>query len=107
MILKKDTADSGAVELDEGTMVGYLPQESAPVGEERVLDVATGRAGEIAELEKQLHALEQAGDVSGPEYLEAHAKHQALSDPQVEAKRRRCCAGSAIARAISAAKRRR
>jgi ATP-binding cassette subfamily F protein 3 len=64
-------------------MVGYLPQESEPVGEETVMDVATGRAGEVQALEKQLHALEQAGDVSSAEYLEAHAKHEALSNPQV------------------------
>ncbi|MBA2744416.1 MAG: ABC-F family ATP-binding cassette domain-containing protein, partial [Chthoniobacterales bacterium] len=45
IILKKDTPDAGAVERDEWTMVGYLPQESAPVGDETVMDVATGRAG--------------------------------------------------------------
>ncbi|HEX8279884.1 MAG TPA: ATP-binding cassette domain-containing protein, partial [Chthoniobacterales bacterium] len=66
VVLKRDEPDSGTVERDEWTMVGYLPQESEPVGEETVLDVATGRAGEIAALEKQLHALEQAGDVSSP-----------------------------------------
>jgi ATP-binding cassette subfamily F protein 3 len=74
-------------------MVGYLPQESEPVGEETVMDVATGRVGEVARLEKQLHALEKAGTVSGPEYLEAHAKHEALSDPQVEAKAKKMLRG--------------
>ena len=74
-------------------MVGYLPQESAPVGEETVMDVATGRAGEVEALEKTLKELEQAGTVSGPEYLEAHAKHEALSDPQVEAKAKKMLRG--------------
>ncbi len=60
-----------------------------------------------AELEKQPHALEQAADVSGPEYLEAHAKHQALSDPQVEAKAKKMLRGLGYARAISIARRRR
>ena len=44
-------------------------------GDETVLDVATGRVDELPRLEKRLHELEQAGDVSCPEYLEAHAKH--------------------------------
>ncbi|MDQ6765304.1 MAG: ATP-binding cassette domain-containing protein [Verrucomicrobiota bacterium] len=93
IILKKEDADAGVIERDEWTMVGYLPQESEPVGEETVLDVATGRVGEVASLEKQLHALEKEGAVSGPEYLEAHAKHEALSNPQVEAKAKKMLRG--------------
>ncbi|HEX8297076.1 MAG TPA: ABC-F family ATP-binding cassette domain-containing protein [Chthoniobacteraceae bacterium] len=93
IILKQDEPDSGMIERDEWTMVGYLPQESAPVGEETVLEVATGRAGEVAALEKRLHELEAAGTVDGPEYLEAHAKHEALSNPQVEAKAKKMLRG--------------
>jgi ATP-binding cassette, subfamily F, member 3 len=93
IILKRDTPDAGAVERDEWTMVGYLPQEGEAVGEETVMDVATGRAGELQALEKQLHALEQAGDVSSAEYLEAHAKHEALSNPQVDAKAKKMLRG--------------
>jgi ATP-binding cassette, subfamily F, member 3 len=93
IILRRAQPDAGTVQRDEWTMVGYLPQESEPVGEESVLDIATGRAGEVPALEKRLHELEQAGDVSGPEYLEAHAKHEALSDPQVDAKAKKMLAG--------------
>jgi len=93
IILKTTDADAGAVERDAWTMVGYLPQESAPVGDETVLDVATGRAGEIAQLEEQLHAREKAGDVESAEYLEAHAKHEALGDPGVEAKAKKMLRG--------------
>ncbi|MEP6810173.1 MAG: ATP-binding cassette domain-containing protein, partial [Chthoniobacterales bacterium] len=93
VILKKDTPDGGTIERDEWTMVGYLPQESEPVGEETVLEIATGRAGEVPALEAQLHTLEKAGTVSGPEYLEAHAKHEALTDPQVDAKAKKMLRG--------------
>ena len=93
VVLKKDTPDAGVIERDEWTMVGYLPQESEPVGEETVLDVATGRAGEVAELEQQLHVLEKAGTVSGPEYLEAHAKHEALTNTLVDAKAKKMLRG--------------
>ncbi len=93
IILRQDDADSGLVERDAWTMVGFLPQEAEAVGAESVLDVATGRAGEVEELEKKLHGLEQAGDVSSPDYLEAHAKHEALSNPQVDAKAKKMLRG--------------
>jgi ATP-binding cassette subfamily F protein 3 len=93
IILKREEPDAGVLERDEWTMVGYLPQESEPVGDETVLDVATGRVGEVVALERQLHELEKAGTVTGPAYLEAHAKHEALSDPQVEAKAKKMLRG--------------
>ena len=93
IILKREDPDSGAVDRDEWTMIGYLPQESEQVGEHTVLEIATGRAGEIEALEKTLHRLEAAGVVDTPEYLEAHAKHDALSDPQVDAKAKRMLRG--------------
>ena len=85
LILGADQPDAGTIQRDEWTMVGYLPQESEDVGAESVLEVATGRAGEVPRLEARLHELEKLGDVQSPAYLEAHAKHDALSDPQVEA----------------------
>jgi ATP-binding cassette subfamily F protein 3 len=93
LILKADTPDAGEVTRDEWTTVGFLPQECEPVGEETVLEVATGKAGEIERLEKQLAAYEAAGDVSSPEYFETHAKHDALQDPQAEAKAKRILKG--------------
>src|ERR1700744_4179471 len=93
IILKREEPDAGGVERDEWTMIGYLPQEAEAHGDETALDVATGRATEVPALEKRLHDLEKAGDVSSPEYLEAHAKHEALSNPQVDAKAKRMLAG--------------
>src|SRR6187455_3092574 len=81
IILKTEDPDFGTVERDEWTMIGYLPQEGEAVGEETVLDVATGRVDELPRLENQLHELERRGEVSSPEYLEVHAKHDKLNDP--------------------------
>jgi ATP-binding cassette subfamily F protein 3 len=92
LILKTQVPDEGAIERDEWTMVGYLPQEGEAVGEETVLQVATGRTN-LAQLEKQLAQLEKDGAVSSPEYFEAHAKHDALNDPQVAAKAKTILAG--------------
>ena len=93
LILRHKEPDAGTVERDEWTMVGYLPQEAEADGEETILDVATGRVDELPRLEKRLHELEAAGAVSSPEYLETHAKHDALNDPQVETKAKRMLRG--------------
>ncbi len=93
LILNRQEPDAGTVERDEWTMVGHLPQEAEAHGEETILDVATGRVDELPRLEKRLHELEAAGQVSAPEYLEAHAKHDALNDPQVETKAKKMLRG--------------
>jgi ATP-binding cassette subfamily F protein 3 len=93
IILKQLEPDAGTVERDEWTMVGHLPQEAEANGDETILDVATGRVDELPHLEKRLLELEKAGDVSSPEYLEAHAKHDALNDAQVETKAKKMLRG--------------
>ncbi len=93
IILGENEPDAGTVERDEWTMVGYLPQEGEAVGDETVLDIATGRAGELAAVEKQLRELELKGDVTSAEYNEATAKHSALADPKLEAKAKKMLAG--------------
>ncbi len=93
IILRKTEPDEGTLDRDIWTTVGFLPQEGEAVGEETVLEVATGRATELPRLEKRLHELELAGQVSGSEYMEAHAKHDALNDPQAEAKAKKMLAG--------------
>jgi ATP-binding cassette subfamily F protein 3 len=93
IILKQREADSGTIERDEWTTIGYLPQEAESHGEETIVDVATGRVDELPLLEKLLHDLEKAGDVSSPQYLEAHAKHDKLNDPEVETKAKKMLRG--------------
>src|SRR5215208_1003586 len=63
IILKTLEPESGSVERDIWTMVGYLPQEAEAIGDETVLDVATGRVEELPGLEARLHELEKAGTV--------------------------------------------
>lgn len=86
IVLGDEEADKGTVQRDEWTLTGFLPQESEDVGDYSVLEIATGRAGMIQELEATLKKLEDAGDVSCPAYLEADGKFNALNDPKVEAK---------------------
>ncbi|WP_009960789.1 ABC-F family ATP-binding cassette domain-containing protein [Verrucomicrobium spinosum] len=93
LILKNDTPDAGEIERDEWTTIGYLRQEAEPTGNETILDVATGKAGEMERLEAILKKCEASGDVSSMEYLEAHSQHEALHNPQAEAKAKKILKG--------------
>ncbi len=93
LIMKEDEPDSGEIHRDEWTTLGYLPQESEPSGDETIMDIATGKAGEIDALEKILSAHEKEGDVGAAAYLEAQAKHEALCDTQAEAKAKKILRG--------------
>ena len=85
IILQHMESDSGSIEFERGTRIGYLPQESAPVGEETVLELATAITPEIAALyatirkypdpdsPERLHATEQLIELEG-HTLEARAK---------------------------------
>jgi ATP-binding cassette subfamily F protein 3 len=44
IILGKEEADAGTVDFERGVRLGYLPQESQPVGNETVLQITTGAA---------------------------------------------------------------
>lgn len=93
VVLGTDSADSGEVVRDEWTTVGFLPQESAPVGDESALEIATGRGGVLQELEKELKSHEDAGTIDDPKYFEAQTQFDALSDPSVDAKAKKIMRG--------------
>jgi ATP-binding cassette subfamily F protein 3 len=42
LILGNDSPDEGTISMQRGVTLGFLPQESAPVGNETVLEIATG-----------------------------------------------------------------
>lgn len=46
LILKENSPDDGEVSLQRGTTVGFLPQESAPSGDETILQLATSVHGD-------------------------------------------------------------
>jgi ATP-binding cassette subfamily F protein 3 len=49
LILGHDTADAGEVMIERNATLGHLPQETAPVGEETVLELATAIPAQAAE----------------------------------------------------------
>jgi ATP-binding cassette subfamily F protein 3 len=93
LILKHDEPDEGVAEYDEWITFGYLPQEAEALGDESVLDVATGRAGEGAAHEALMTEHEKAGTTDSLEYHEAQTKLEQLNDPKREAKAKRMLKG--------------
>ena len=49
ILLGEVEEDEGKIEWERGTRIGYLPQESAPTGEETVLELATAITEELAQ----------------------------------------------------------
>ncbi len=62
IILNEISPDNGEVALERGAKVGFLPQESAPTGDETVLELACSFSPEFIEAARRLGALGQAHD---------------------------------------------
>ena len=93
LILGNNEPDSGRVNLQRGRTLGFLPQESAPSGEETVLQLATSVSEEMAEVHKLLRDFT---DEESPEHHEAVARFIELDGYNLEAKAKRILAGLAF-----------
>jgi ATP-binding cassette, subfamily F, member 3 len=93
IILGDAEADSGKIELERGTRIGFLPQESAPTGEETVTELATSVS---PELENVFAVLREHPSPDTPEHLEALEKFVELDGHNLEAKAKRILAGLAF-----------
>ena len=86
LILQSDTPDDGQVNFDRGITVGYLPQESAPAGDETVVELATAITPDFIELSRKL----KAWDTTHPDDLDPHddihARYNDLGGYQVESR---------------------
>src|ERR1051325_3094479 len=58
LILGEESADEGKIMLERNVSIGYLPQESAPIGDETVIEVATAVAPEYVKLRRAIKAWE-------------------------------------------------
>ena len=100
MILGRESPDEGKIILERNISIGFLPQESAPAGNETVLELATAITPEIESLQKQIKAWESdhPPDGSHPEEHEfptadVHARFDELGGYQLEAKAKKILAG--------------
>jgi ATP-binding cassette, subfamily F, member 3 len=96
ILLGTETADRGEMALQRGVVVGHLPQENAPVGEETVLELATAVTPELAEWRRRLRTLERSGETGTPDYHEAQGEFDRLGGHGIEAKAKKILAGLAF-----------
>src|SRR5262249_35025231 len=85
--------DTGTITFQRGSSVGYLPQESAPVGEETVLELATAITPEIVKLQAQLKAWEAEHPTEIEHHDNIHARFDELGGYQLESKAKKILAG--------------
>ena len=93
IILGESEPDSGKIELERGTRIGFLPQESAPTGEETVTELAASISPELEDIFKTLR---EVPDPDATERLEALEKFAELDGHNLEAKAKRVLAGLAF-----------
>lgn len=93
IILQQVESDSGTVEFERGIRVGYLPQESAPIGDETVLELAAAITPEIAAL---YTTLRKHPDSNAPKRLLANEQFVELGGHSIEARAKSILAGLAF-----------
>jgi ATP-binding cassette, subfamily F, member 3 len=93
LILQESTPNEGKVLFEKGVSLGYLPQESAPCGDETVLELSTNISKEIAESRRVMKACEARGDTESEEYHDAHARFTELNGYELDPKAKRILSG--------------
>ena len=96
LILGQDSADTGEVAIERNRTLGHLPQETAPVGEETVLELATAITPEMVELQCRLKAFEAGRDAESHDFHEVQARFDALGGYQLEPKAKTILRGLAF-----------
>ena len=93
LILEKEAPDTGTITFQRNVTVGFLPQESAPAGEETVLEMATAITPEIQKLQQQLKAWEADHPAEIEHHDDIHARFDELGGYQLESKAKKILAG--------------
>jgi len=96
LILGESTPDEGSISMDKNISLGFLPQESAPMGDETVLEVATAVTEEMTQLRDKMVEAESSGDMDTDEFAEAQSKFDALGGYHLEPKAKRILKGLAF-----------
>ncbi|MGJ8649858.1 MAG: ABC-F family ATP-binding cassette domain-containing protein [Opitutaceae bacterium] len=93
IILGDAEQDSGLIELERDIKIGFLPQESAPTGEETVAELATSISPEFTKI---YETLRKHPDPNDTDRLDAMEKFVELDGYNLEAKAKRILAGLAF-----------
>jgi len=101
LVLGYDTPDEGEVTIERNGTMGHLPQETAPVGDETVLELATAINPEITELQRRLKLFDAGHDTDSPDFHEVQARFDELGGYQLEPQAKTILRGLAFRDAIS------
>jgi ATP-binding cassette subfamily F protein 3 len=93
LILGREVPDEGQVFVERNVRIGHLPQESAPAGEESVLELATAVSEDYVRSRQQVLALE-AGDHEAVDWQDdVHSRFNELGGFALEAKAKQILKG--------------
>ena len=92
LILGEASADEGRVSLERGASIGYLPQESAPAGDETVLELACAITPELARAQRILKTTPE----DSPDHHDALRVFDEHNGWQLEPRAKRILAGLAF-----------
>ncbi|MHB8524162.1 MAG: ABC-F family ATP-binding cassette domain-containing protein [Limisphaerales bacterium] len=97
LILGESSADAGEITRERNVTLGYLPQESAPVGDETVIELATAITSEYTKLRRLIKAWEANHPVEALHaediHDNAHDRFNELGGYRLEAKAKQILAG--------------
>jgi len=97
LVLSEEEPDAGEVILERGIVLDHLPQESAPVGDETVIEIATAITPEFTKLRRIIQAWDADHPVEAlhPEEVHdnVHDRFNELNGYQIEAKAKQILAG--------------
>jgi ATP-binding cassette subfamily F protein 3 len=97
IILGTEDSDDGEVTMERGITFGYLPQESAPIGDETVIELATAVTPEYVKLRRIIKAWEadHPTEALHPELVhdDVHDRFNELGGYRLEAKAKQILAG--------------
>lgn len=97
IILGESSPDDGKIMTERNVVIGYLPQESTPVGDETVIEIATAISPEFVKLRRVIKAWENDHPIEAthPEDVhdDVHDQYHELNGYQIEAKAKQILAG--------------
>ncbi|MCX6895059.1 MAG: ABC-F family ATP-binding cassette domain-containing protein [Verrucomicrobia bacterium] len=97
IILGTEVSDGGKIALERGVKFGYLPQESAPVGDETVLELATAITPEFVKLRRIVQAWDSDHPIEAQHvediHDDVHDRFHELGGYRIEAKAKQILAG--------------
>jgi ATP-binding cassette subfamily F protein 3 len=96
LILGQEECDQGTISRQRGATVGFLPQESAPAGDETVLELATAISPEFVEVRRKLREWDNAHPDDIDPHDNLHARFDELGGWQLDAKAKKILAGLAF-----------